>query len=184
MWLKSQSLVWFFSSSGRRVNRGSGRAAATMSPLNVSSWKPGAGELPSCSSGSRTRSHFTQCTKTIPPLHPLWPFLPLSLLVPLSLSLSLHQSITPPSLRSFPIPFPSLPPLFLPSGDTPTHWAEPVPLDLCCSGTSCRGSGGQHLPQLKLQSCFLFQRYKIEDKTRLFRNTKRKKGKASNISIY
>lgn len=137
----SRRLVWLFGSSRWGVNRASGCTAATMSPLNVSSWKPGVGELPSCSGGSRTRSHFTQCTKTGSPHTPSG-----------SLMLSLHQSAHPSLSAFFSHSF-SSPPLFLSSGDTPTHWAEPVPLDLCCSGTSCGGSGGQHLAQLTQHSC-------------------------------
>lgn len=91
----SRSLVWLF---GRwRVNWGSGCTAATTSPLNVNSWKPATGELPSCSSGSRTRSHFTQCTKSGSPHTPSGPH---------SLCIRL---LTPPFLRSLLIPFPSLP---------------------------------------------------------------------------
>lgn len=94
----SRSLVWLFGGGSRwRVKQGSGCAAATTSPLNISSWKPGAGELPSCSSGSRTRSHFTQCTKPGSPHTPSGPH---------TFCISL---LPPPFLRSFPIPFPSLP---------------------------------------------------------------------------
>lgn len=153
----SRRLVWLFSSSRWRVNQRSGCTTATTSPLNVSSWKPGAEELPSCSSGSRTRSHFTQCTKTGSPHTPSSPH-----------TLSLHQSAHS-SLSAFFSHSLSFPPLFLPSGDTPTHWAEPVPLDLCCSGTSCRGSGGRRLAQLTQHSC-LFP--VIKNETLFFRNAK------------
>lgn len=98
------------------------------------------------------------------PSHPLWPALSLFL------SLSLHQS-PHSSLSAFFSHSLSFPPLFLPSGDTPTHWAEPVPLDLCCSHTSCGGSGGRHLAQLTQQSC-LFP--VISNETPFFRNAKTK----------
>lgn len=51
--------------------------------------------------------------------------------------------------------FPS-PPLSLPSGDTPTQWSKPVPLDLWCSSISCPGSGGWHSAQLMLLSGVYF----------------------------
>ena len=85
----SRSLVWLFSSRWR-VNRGSGCAAATTSPLNASSWKPGAGELPSCSSGCRADHISHNAQKLAPPTPPL--------------VLVLSRFLT-----SFPIPFPSLP---------------------------------------------------------------------------
>lgn len=76
----------------------------------------------------------------------------------------LHRSAHS-SLSAFFSPFlfspPPTPPFFLPSGDTPTHWAEPVPLDLCCSGTSCEGSAGRHLAQLTRHSCLFFQWFKM-----------------------
>lgn len=111
-----RSLVWLFGCSGWRVNRGSGRSAATVSPLNVSSWKPGAGELPSCSSSSRTRSHFTQSRSPTP--------------CPGPLSLSLSASVCaliPLFLHSFPIPSP-----FLPS-PLPAFWRYILTLSGACS---------------------------------------------------
>lgn len=110
----SRRLVWLFSSSRWRVNQRSGCTTATTSPLNVSSWKPGAEELPSCSSGSRTRSHFTQCTKTGSPHTPSSPH---------TLSASVCSLL--PFCVLFPFPF-------LPS-PLPAFWRYTHTLSRACS---------------------------------------------------
>lgn len=82
-----------------------------MSPQSVPSWKPGAGGLPSCLSGSRTWSHFTQCTKTLPPPtpHPSKPSLSLPVFSLLSRLNLAPPSLSLLSLSPFPIYFPFLP---------------------------------------------------------------------------
>lgn len=65
------------------------RLRSAAEELTVSSWESGAGELPSCLSSSRTCSHFTQSTKTLPPASPPAPSLSPSL-PPLPSLLPLH----------------------------------------------------------------------------------------------
>lgn len=147
MWLKFQE-AWvslFFSSSS------AASAAATDEGLTgvVSGVQPwcllralpagsqGPGNFPAVWAAPG-RDHISHNAQP-PPLQP-----------PLSLS-PLPLCAIPTVSHSF-----SLPPLSLPSGDTPTCWSEPVPFDLCCTSTSCPDSGGRRLAQLILHSCFCF----------------------------
>lgn len=128
-----RSLLWLLGRGGWRVNGGS---AATVSPPNVSSWKPGAGGNFPAVPAAPGLDHISHNAQNPAPPHPVQALSP---------SPALHQSVhSSLSFAFFSHPL-SFPPLFLPSGDTPSHWAEPVPLDLCCSTTSCAGSGGWSL---------------------------------------
>lgn len=111
----ARRLVWLFGSSRWGVNRASGCTAATMSPLNVSSWKPGVGGTSQLFGRLQDSITFHTMHKNWLPSHPLW--------LPHALSASVCS----------PLPFCALFPfLFLPS-PLPVFWRYTHTLSGACS---------------------------------------------------